>query len=228
MRLPADPQRDLAATLREPAERRIHVLGRQAADDLVHAHPERRQARRVEIDRDFALRRPDQLGLGHAGDALQAALDLPVRQRRQLPRRQRLRLDREREDRHRVEVELLDDRFLHPLGQLAPHRVDLGPRLLRDVVDLHLEVELDDDRREPFARDRVDVLHARDRVHRLLDLLAHLALDRLGRRARVLGDDRQHGNLDVRHHVDRQAPEREDAERHQREDHHGGDHRPLD
>ena len=104
----------------------------------------------------------------------------------------------------------------------------LCARFLRDVVDLDLEVELDHHRRQAFARDRVHVLDAGDRVHRLLDLAAHLAFHRLGRRPGKLGEDRQHRNLDLGHEVDRQTPEREQPERHEGEHHHRRDDGPLD
>ena len=110
-------RRCAAASRSRPSVRRpsgvLTFSDGEAADDLVDAHAERRQPRRVEVDRHFALRRPDQLRLRHARDALQAPLDLAIRQVRQLARRQRLRPHGERDDRHRGEVELLDDRFLH-------------------------------------------------------------------------------------------------------------------
>ena len=117
---------------------------------------------------------------------------------------------------------------LMPGGQFAPDGTDLGLRLLRDVVDLHLEVELDHDGRHALARHRRDVLHAGDGIHRFFDAPAHFALDGLRRGARELGEDRQHRNLDLGHQVDRQAADGEQAQRDERQHHHGGDDRPPD
>ncbi len=63
---------------------------------------------------------------------------------------------------------------------------------------------------------------------RFLDRLDHLALDALGRRARVWNRHDDDRILHVRELVGLQHREREDAEHDQRDHRHGGDDRALD
>ncbi len=182
--LARDAQGHLGRALVEPAQGRVHVLGGEPGDDLVHAQAQGLDAGGVDVDPHLALGVAHQLHLAHARDVLEPALDLAVGERGQVPRREGLGADRQRDDGHGVEVELLDDRLLDALGQLVADGVDLGPGLLGGLVDLDLQLELHHDAGEPLARGGVDVLHARDGVDRLLDALGDLPLHGLRARRR--------------------------------------------
>src|SRR5512141_2072684 len=226
--LPRNAQREFGPVLRQPPKRGVDVFGPDPRDHLVHAHAKRLEARLVDVDVDLPFRRPHQVDLPHAGDVLEAPLDLFLHKGSEVLRRKGLGPDREGYDRRRREVQLLDDRLLDPVRQFAPDGCDLGPRLLGPVVQLHLELELDHDRGDALAGDRDDFLHAGDRVDRLLDPLADLALDALRRGAgefRVDGDD---GGLHVVEHVDREPLVGEGAQRHQGQHHDRGEDGALD
>ena len=128
--------------------------------------------------------------------------------------------ERERDDRLRGRVELLHDRRLDVLRQLAADLVDLGADVLRGQVAVALELELDDDGETPSSELRGDAVDALHRVERLLHPPRHLALDRLRRRARVDGLHHHHRDVDVGKLVDRQPAVAEEAQHDQAEHHH--------
>ena len=85
--LPRNAQREFGPVPRQPAERGVDVFGPDPRDHLVHAHPERLEARLVDVDVDLAFGGTDEVDLPHAGDVLEAPLDLFLHQGREVPRR---------------------------------------------------------------------------------------------------------------------------------------------
>ena len=112
---------------------------------------------------------------------------------------------RDGEDRRRVGVELLDDGLVDVPWELREDAVHVVAHLLRGDVDVLLEDERDEDLRDALGRDRAQLVDARDRVDRLLDLVGDLGLDLLGRGAREARDDDDGREVDVREAVDAEA-----------------------
>ena len=125
LRLARDADRHLLPAPVEPAEGRVHVLAGEPGDDLVDAEAEGVEPRRVEVDGDLALALADEVHLSDAGEVLDAPLDLPVDERRQLARGHLVGAHRERDDRHPADVELLDDGLLDPRGEVVADGGDL-------------------------------------------------------------------------------------------------------
>ena len=112
---------------------------------------------------------------------------------------------------------LLDRRLRDRPRQQRQDAVDAVAHFLRGDVGVLLEAEGDDDLRDAFGGVRAELIDAADRVDRFLDLVGDLAFHLLGRRAR---QPRGHGdgrNVHVRHPVDAELGEGEDADDDQRE-----------
>ena len=132
------------------------------------------------------------------------------------------------EDRRRVGVELLHDRLVDVARQVREDAVHLVAHLLRGDVHVLLEDERDEDLRDALGGDRLEVVDARDRVDRLLDLVGDLGLDLLRRGAREPRDDGDGGEVDARVPVDAEARVADSSDDDERDDEHRREDGPAD
>src|SRR5690606_4132976 len=225
---PRDAHELFLVTALEAAGRDLEVLPLDRAGDLGDGDAERLHLLGVEIDADPALESAGDLDLTHAVDGFEASAHRLVGEGRELDGAQRARREGEREDRLLVRVELEDDRFLDVVREVAAHEVDAGPDVLRGLVAVTLEVELDDDERDALEGLGRDSVHALDRIERLLEAARDLALHDLGARAGIDGLDDDDGDVDLRHVVDGELAEAEHAEDDEPEHHQGGEDRAPD
>ena len=116
------PEDHFARTLVDPPARLFEVLAFERGLHVV----DRQGVGRELVGVDGHVDRPgpaaDEVDRADAGDGLQPLLDLPLRQLRDLAEIPTAR-DGQRQDRHPVGVELVDDRRLGPLGQVV--RIEL-------------------------------------------------------------------------------------------------------
>jgi hypothetical protein len=165
--------------------RRREVLRPERADHLIHPHPRRREALRVERDVERRRVGAGDRHLGHARDGAEVAADDLVGDHRELRRVERLRREGERDDRQLVGVEPLHDGLDDLLRQLRALGADGVAHVLRRLVDRLAELELHDHLREAVGARRAQLLEPGDAREAVLEPVDHLALDLLGRRARV-------------------------------------------
>ena len=105
---------------------------------------------------------------------------------------------------------------------------DLVADLLRRLLRVLLEHELDDDVAEAVERARRHPVDAADAGDDLLDRLDDLALDDVGRRARIRDGDDDDRRVDLRELVGVELQQRDDAEDHERQHRDDGEDGPLD
>ena len=175
------------------------------------------EALRVEAHVDAARAPAEDRDLADAVDGLDLPAQDLVGELGRLAKRAASR-ERDGEDRRRVGVELLHDRLVDVARQVREDAVDLVADFLGGDVDVLLEDERDEDLRDALGGDRLEVVDARDRVDRLLDLVRDLGLDLLGRRAREPGDDGDGGEVDVRVPVDAEARVADSSDDDERDD----------
>ena len=135
---------------------------------------------------------------------------------------------RDRENRRRVGILLLDRRLRDRARQQRQDAVDAVAHFLRGDVGVLLEPERDDDLRDALGRIRAELIDAADRVDGFLDLVGDFALDLLGRGAR---QSRGHGDgreVHLRQPIDAELAEGERADDDQREDEDRGKDRTAD
>ena len=161
----------------ESAQGGVDVFGLQTLDHLIHAHAQRLQADRIDID----VAPPAWMARPGPPCPLRGRFSIRrltffstrvVRSRGDMA----LRADGQRYGGDGRNVQLLDDGFLNGLGQVAADRVDLGPGLLGGLVDPDLQVEFHDHLGDAFPGDGNDVLDPGDGVDRLFDPFGHLPL----------------------------------------------------
>jgi hypothetical protein len=167
-------------------------------------------------------------GLAHARQALQARLHDALADVGELQQGQTRRLERHEDERLCVGLLLGDDGLLDVLRQPAAHARDPVAHVLRRVVHVALEVELDGDVAELLGAGAGEGADARHRAELLLQDVRDGRFDHLGigtGQQRLHRDDRR---IDVRELADRELAVADDAEQDERGAHHGGQHRPLD
>ena len=141
----------------------VGILAAQCRDDVVGGHVQRAHPVGVEPDADLPLAPAQDRHGADARDALEAFLDLSCRRMGQVARRHVAR-QHHREDRFGVRVDLLDDRLIGVLRQVAQREVDLVAHVLRLDVGIFAQAEFDDDLREALGTLRGQRLDAGDRV----------------------------------------------------------------
>ena len=139
-------QRQLGVPLLDVAAGDLDVLGHDGVAHAVDGEAVRVQLLDVEDDLDLARLAAGDGDLADAVDRLDGAADLLVGDLRQRAERQRAR-EREADDRIRVRVDLGDDRRLDFRRQLLDRLRHLLAHVLRRVVDVALEHELERDAR---------------------------------------------------------------------------------
>ena len=186
----------------------------------------RLQRLRLQLDRHLALDAADHAHFRDAGHAAQLADDAGIGEPRELGSRQRPGRRGQLHDRQVVRIEPREDRLLHLGRQVVPDLRDAVADVLRRLLQVLLEDELDRDHAEAVERVRLDLLDAADRRDLLLDRIDDLALDGVGRRARVGDRDRDDRRRDVGELVGLQGRQREHAEDRQRKHRDDRDDRP--
>ncbi len=182
----------------EPSAGQLGVLAAHGLDHVVHGERVAAQAIRIEPDPHLALAATDERDGADAGNALDPLLHDVVGVIREVADRQRSG-DHDRENRRSGRVDLLDERRLDVERQLRARARDLVAHVLRLLLDVLLELELDGDLRKPLGADRAQRVDAGDRVDLFLERIRDFALDRLRRRARQRGHDRDERELDPGH-----------------------------
>ncbi len=222
-------QQHLALALFDRAARNLDVLGHDRVAHLRH-----RQAVRVQlldVDDDVNLARPAaaEIDFADAVHRLDRPLHLLVGDLGERPEAHRIGRQHDRHHGIRIGIDLGDDRR-QDLRRHVRHR---GRHLLADVVrrvvDVALEDELDRDLRlaflNPHRRHLVDAGNAAERLlHRLDDGGRHLVRARAGQQQR----DVHRRRIGARKEVDAEGGERKDPEHHERHDEHRGEHRTTD
>ena len=170
------------------------------------------QIARADLDHQLALDGADQVHRGHARDAAQPPRDVGIGHAGELRAGEPRRGQRQRHDRPVRRIELREDRLLHLGRQIVADRRNLVADLLRGDLRVLREVELHDDVREAVERARAHPVDAADARDRLLDRIDDLALDDVGRRARVGHRDDHDRRVDLRVLVGVELRERHDAE----------------
>ena len=124
----------------------------------------------------------------------------------------RLRRQHQRHDRQVRRVEPREDRFLHFLRQVVADLRNLVANFLRRLLQILFELEEGDDDAVAVERVGLNLVHAADAGDTLFDAIDDLALDALGRGARVGHRDHDHWVLNVRELVGLEQRQRKDAE----------------
>ena len=190
--------------------------------------PVGREIVRPDVDVELRAVAADDVHLRHAGNATQIAADRLIGELRELRRRQGGRRQRDRDDRQRVGIESLNDRLEDLRRQLRPHGRDRVANVLRRLVHVFREDELDDDLREPVGRRRVELVDAADARELVLESRHDLALDDVGRRAGIGDADEDDRLVEIGELVRIQPRERREPE-HDESDHRDDrDDRSLD
>ena len=135
------PEREVAQPLLDLAAGDLHVLRLQRADDLRGREADRGQFLGVDDDVDLARTAADDEHLADAADRLEPAAQSLVGELGDVADR-RGAGERDGEDGNGVRVDLLDDRRVGVLRQVAQDGVDPVADFLRRDVDVLLEHEL--------------------------------------------------------------------------------------
>ena len=205
----------------EPPDRRRQVLRLQRLHQLNDADAGRLQIARPDLDDHLALDAAGQVDLGHAGDAAQPPRDARIGHPRQLGAAQPRRRQRQRDDRPVRRIEPGQDRLLHLLRQVVADARDLVADLLRRLLRILLEHELDDDVAEAVERARRHPVDAADAGDHLLDRLDDLALDDVRRGPGIRNGDDDDRRVDFRVLVGVEQHQRDETEDDERQ--HGDD-----
>ena len=205
----------------------VGVLRLQRARDVVDGQVVGAQPIGIDPDVDLPLASAEHEHLADAVGALEPAAQDLVGVFGDVADRL-LRRHRDRENRRRIGILLLDRRLRDRARQQRQDAIDAVAHFLRRDVGVLLEPERDDDLRDAFGGIRAELIDAADRVDRFLDLVGDLALDLLRRRA---GQTRGHGHrreIHLRQPIDAELAEGEGADDDQREDQDRGEDRTTD
>ena len=223
------PQQDFGLPLLDGAPWRLDVLRHDCIAHVGDRQPVGVQLLKIDDDVHFAGATAADRHLADAVDGFDRALDLLVGDLGQRP--QAHRLGRHDDGHHRIGVgiDLLDDGRQHLRRHAFQAAGDFFTDVVRGVVDVALEHELDGDLRaafvDPLRRHLVDAGDAAERLlHRFDDGAGHLVGAGAGKLQRD-GDGRRIG---LWKQVHAQVAEREDAEDHERHDQHRGEDRTPD
>ena len=180
---------------------------------IVHAQP----------DADFAVAASHDFHGTDTVHAFNLGFDHIVRVLCQLADRIRPR-QRNRHDRGRIGVELLDDRGVDPLRQVSPDRRDFIPHILGGNVDVPPQFKLNKRHRQASHALAAQRLDAADRIDRLLDRLGDIRFDGFRIGTFIEHRDRNDRKIDAGKQVHADSAVRHEAEH----DHCGDDHRRKD
>lgn len=219
---------ELAPLGLDAASRDLDIAGADRGLDVLHREPARAQLGGGEPDAHREAPLPDDLCAPHAGHRLQARLDETVGDVRELEEVVVVAGEREVEERLGVGVLLGDHRLEDLLRQPPAHARHLVAHVLRDGLDVAVEVELERDVAELLGAgggERAEPGHG-------VELLLQDVRDRRLHDARIgaaeKGGDGDDGRIDVRKLADGELRVTDRAEEHERGAHHDGEHRAAD
>ncbi len=225
--LPDDADGELAISLRDMPRGIIEVIDGQGPDDLAEGHAEMGEFRRIDVYVDLALPAAENVGFREPLELREATLDLVFddvvgKFRRQVGRH------RDRDERFRVDVDLLGHRFLRVLRKL---RGD-GLHAIRHIEDRlrngDVVLELGDDERGPLDGVALDLLDAFDLRDGILDRLAHERFDLRRAGPLVNGAHDDDRDIDLRNERDSEAQIAVNTDDHGEQDRHGRKDRTPD
>ncbi len=223
-----DARGEVAGLGAHDARRQLDVLGAQRILHIVGGDVARRHGAAIQIDAHGVVAFAAHHHPRHAVHHRQAVDDNAARVIRHLQLIPAVAHQIEPHDGAGVGVRLGHARQIHLVGQA----VEAAPDGLLDVVDRGFHVaahlELDGDGRRAVAAHRVDELDAVDTTQLLFENAGDLGIDDIRRRARIGGDDTDHGRVDVGILAQRHQIEGHDAEHHQQQVGDDGDGGPLD
>src|SRR5271157_695208 len=205
--------------------RHLDVFTLQCGEDVVDCQRVAAKAHRIHPDADLPRAITDEGDAAYARHALEARLDLLVRELRERADGLRAR-QHDREDRGRVGIDPIDHRGIRFGGQVAARRRHLVPHVLGLLMDVVVELELDHQLGKRIARGAAQRSDALDRVDRLLERLRELALYGLWGGALQHRHHGHHGKLDAGHEVDAEPRDRHETEHDECADEHHGEDRP--
>ncbi len=191
------PYGELAPCALHPAGRQVDVLAPERGLDVGDRQVGGGQPHVVDphAHRVPALARDDDGG--DAAELAQAILDASLGDGGELELAVALARKRHPHDRARVGVALRDHRILHLVGERAAHPRDPVTHVVRGLVDVPPELELDRDLGDLLAAVRGQVTDAVDADQLVLERLGDRGLDHLGCGAEVDGGDGDDRGIDV-------------------------------
>ena len=224
---PQCPQHPLAPGLLKASARNLHVLLDQGLADISDIEAELAQSVGVHRHLHSPHTRSDQLDRSDILDGFQVLLKAAVHQKGQFLKIAR-RAHRHREDRGRIDLELVHDGCLGSCRESGKDRIDLVAYVLGGEVPVALEEELGGDRRDPFPAGGTQLLDALDGVDDLLHGLRDAGFDLLGRSAPQGRAHRDDGQLDIGDLLNAQLAERKPTHDDQQHVEHRGEDGPPD
>ena len=136
--------------------------------------------------------------------------------------------ERQPEERLGVRLLLGDHRLSMSARQPSADPGHLVPHVLRGVLDVAVEGELEGDVADLLGAGAGQGAEPGDRAQLLLEHVGHRRFHHLGIGAGQHGRDRDDRRVDVREFPNREAGIPDDAEEHQPDAQHAGEHRPPD
>ncbi len=222
------PDRELPAVALDPPGRDLDIAGLDGRLDVLYRDPARDQLVGIEPDAHRIAPLAVDGCLAHTREALELGLDDPLPDVRQLQQRNVLALERHEHEGLGVGLLLGDDRLLDVLRQPSPHPRDPVAHILRGVIDVAVERELDGDVAELLGAGAGERPDARNGAQFLLENVGDRGLHHLGIGPRQESAHRNNGRIDIRELPDRQLAVTDHAEEDERQAHHAGEDRPLD
>jgi hypothetical protein len=217
-------QRQLGVPLLDVAARHLDVLGHDRVAHAVHGEAVRVQLLDVEDHLDLARLAARDGDLADAVHGFDRAPDLLVGDLGQRAQGQRSR-QREADDGIRVRVHLGNDRRLDFRRQILDRLRHLLAHVLRRVVDVPLEDELERDPAVPLADHRRHLVDAGNAAQRLFGRLDDGAVQFLGAGAGQVEVDHDGRRVRLRQQIDAEIAEREHTRDHEQHHQHGGEDR---
>jgi hypothetical protein len=224
---PAQPHGKLARERLDAAAGQVDVLLPQGAFEVADGEIVCREPGGIDPEAHrvaFAA----QFDVGHARDGLHPLHREPVDELRQLQPAVHIRPKRNRDHRVGVRIRLGNLRVVDLGRNPAAHAGDLVAHVVRGLVHVAIDIELERDPGALLARTRPDDLQAVDRRDFLLDQLGDLGFDDLGGRTRIRGVDRDRRRIRAWVLAHRQPAERQDSDEHDQNGRDEADDRPLD
>ena len=220
-------QDQLARALLDDSAGHLEVLPQNRLPHVFDRQIVRRELIGVDVDIDRPRAAARKKHGSHAGNRLQDFLDAVFGDLGHFPHVATPR-DADGNDRAGIEVERVDQRRLHPLRQFVDDCRDFVPDFLRGDVAVFFQNEQHDDRRDPLADDRAQLVDAGDGVDRLFDRPRDRRFQFLGAGARQAGRHRDDGNVDLGKQVDAEEHVRNDSQDDGNRHEHPGEYRPSD
>ena len=194
----------LAAADVDAAAGRVGVEGAQREVQRVRVQALGRHPVGIDHHIDLAVDAADAGDLRHAFFALNRARNGVVDEPGEIACRHVRRGDGIGQNRLRIDLQPLHGRRVDLARQVGARLVDALAHLVGDLLQILAQVELDLGGGDPLRDLGLDVAHAGDAGHGVLDRPRDLGLD-LRRRCAVVGDHHQHARKDdVRELLDRQ------------------------